>query len=372
MSDDHSVLCVLKWIVNPCEQNSPDEPYQLSPQLIAGNIEWNLTLQTLRNLDDDICQLQIGIASRNTKEPLEVCDSFVSCSNKWGATHIALTDIITVKPNEFTLFSPIDVSLRCFNYEAVEITLDFVVHNDGYDEHHKNSESNMSSPCSWYSANSYTPSPVGGRKSPIEFRESPMNIEIYQQPRVMPHRAPPFNVPPPPATSPIYKFLYGTLASDVTLTCQDRYFLCHKSVLSSKSTVFAAMFASNLCDVLNPIVPLACIDYVTLFEIIQYIYTGTAPELAKKACRLLRPAAMYRLNELKIVCESFACEQLTIDNAVELLLLSFCCETDQLKEIALEFVTQHIDEMLQMNEFAIAMQNNGPVCFEIMKKALKK
>lgn len=370
---DKSVLCVLKWIVNPCEQNSPNESCQMSPQIIAGNIKWNLMLQTQRNLDNDICQLQIGITSRNTEEPLEICDSLVSCINKWGATHVALTDIITVRSNEFALFGPIDVSLRCFNYEAIEITLDFVVRNNGSDVScYTSNGSHTSSPCTWYSASSKTPSPVGSSKSPIQFRQTPMNIDEYQQPRPIALHTPVYIVPPPPSSSTIYTFRYGTVPTDVTLNCQDRYFHCHKSVLASKSTVFAAMFNSNLYDAFSAFIPLECIDYATLYEIILYIYTGTAPELAKKACRLLRPAAMYHLIELKMVCENFACEQLNIDNAVELLLLSFSCETVRLKEIALEFVAQNIDDMLQMKDFTIAMQNNGAVCFEVMKKALKK
>lgn len=361
--------CILKWTVNPCEQDSTDDAAcQMSPPIIGGNMKWIIKLETLRNLDDDICQLQLGITSPDINEPLQISASFVSCTNKFGAAHIALTDITTVKSNEFTLFSPIDLSLKCFNYEAIEITLDFAFNKVGIVD--VQDEINNFSPCSWFSANSKTPSPVGICESPIEFSEEPND----QLPRPIAVPFPLQNVLPSPLPPQkrVYMCYNGTVPIDVTLTCQDRYYLCHKSVLASKSTLFAKLFSSTSSDAFNHIIPLDSIDYIALYDIIHYIYTGTAPELAKKACYLLGPAAIFQLNELKMVCETFACEQINIDNAAELLMLSYSSETDRLKQIALEFVVQHMDDMLQMDYFVRAMQNNGLVCFDVMKKALKK
>lgn len=368
MSDQ--TLRVLKWIVNPCEQNSPDdddEPSQMSPELIAGNLKWNLTLQAFQNLDNDICQLQIGITSRDSKQPLKISGTFISCTNKWGSTLVALPDVITVESDKFTLFSPFDVSLRCFNYEAIEIRLYFIVHIVGIDDkQHISSDSDISSQCSWFSASSKTPSPVSSSISPNHLQTTP----IWDQPLVnYTHQ---HSVPPPPSPTSVYTFIYGNILSDVTLTCQDHYFHCHKSVLASRSSVFAAMLGSNLWDAFNPIISLSCVDYATLYDIVQYIYTGTVPELAKKAFRLLRPATIYQLDELTMACETILCQQLNIDNAVELLMLSYSCETVRLKGITVKFVVQHIDDMLQMEDFTQAMQNNGSVCFDVMKKALKK
>merc|ERR1719300_659315 len=108
---------------------------------------------------------------------------------------------------------------------------------------------------------------------------------------------------------------------DVTLTCGDQVFYCHKFMLSSRSPVFKAMFQSNMAENESGAVSINDIDHDVLLEMLQYMYTGCSLTLEKYAGDLLAAAEKYQLDQLKGSCEEMLISKLDVENCIEMLLL---------------------------------------------------
>ena len=100
-------------------------------------------------------------------------------------------------------------------------------------------------------------------------------------------------------------------------------------------------------------------DKDVLHEVLEYIYTGQAPNLSKMADDLLSAAdkvcnihpplgwddiwftsLQYALDGLKALCEDALCENLTTENAANVLILADMHSVDQLKAMAIDFINR--------------------------------
>jgi len=107
------------------------------------------------------------------------------------------------------------------------------------------------------------------------------------------------------------------------------------------------------------------VDHEVLREMLRFIYTGRAANLERMADDLLAAAdkvcflslvllscflnllyvvltlffrAQYALERLKVMCEEALCNNLSIDNAADILILADLHSADQLKVQTIEFI----------------------------------
>merc|ERR1712098_419546 len=71
--------------------------------------------------------------------------------------------------------------------------------------------------------------------------------------------------------------LYATKEyADITITCGGKIFKCHKSILASRSPVFAAMFKSNMKEMRTGRVEIKNLTPQVLECLLEYVYTSHA------------------------------------------------------------------------------------------------
>jgi speckle-type POZ protein len=79
-------------------------------------------------------------------------------------------------------------------------------------------------------------------------------------------------------------------------------------------------------------------DSEVMAEMLRFLYTGKAANLENMAADLLAAADKYALDRLKVMCEEALCNNLTVDNVSEVLILADRHSAEQLKAQAIEFI----------------------------------
>ena len=89
--------------------------------------------------------------------------------------------------------------------------------------------------------------------------------------------------------------------SDMTITCGDRKFECHKNILASRSPVLKAMFETNMKEKNTGTVEIQNMAQEVLEKMLLYMYTGQVPDTDSDANELLAAADQYQIgkNSLK-------------------------------------------------------------------------
>ncbi|XP_064485137.1 speckle-type POZ protein-like [Ornithodoros turicata] len=144
--------------------------------------------------------------------------------------------------------------------------------------------------------------------------------------------------PPRPGFSSLFQDGDFTI---VALTAQGKEIKVHKNVLAMCSPVFNAMFKNNMMEKRENRVDLRDISARVLQEIVTFMYTDTAPNIASLAADLLYAAEKYDLKRLKSMCEHRLASSLTVDNAVHVLHLAVKLKADQLRDFAVCYIKTH-------------------------------
>ena len=126
--------------------------------------------------------------------------------------------------------------------------------------------------------------------------------------------------------------------SDVILTVGHRHFTAHKVILATRSPVFAAMFQPDTKESLTNSVDVTGIDPDVFHEMLRFIYTNKADVSRDGAQSLLAAADMYQLEHLKKICERKLLEQLSLENAVQLLIIADRYSAGHLKNKVKAFI----------------------------------
>uniref|UniRef100_A0A1A9ZZW4 BTB domain-containing protein n=1 Tax=Glossina pallidipes TaxID=7398 RepID=A0A1A9ZZW4_GLOPL len=134
--------------------------------------------------------------------------------------------------------------------------------------------------------------------------------------------------------------------SDVTLAVGAHELKAHRLILSARSDVFAAMFEHEMDESKLNRVVITDIDPEVVKEMLNFMYTGKAPNLNKMAQGLLAAADKYALEGLKVMCEEALSVNLATENAAEILILADLQSAAQLKDQTMAFIKTHITEVM--------------------------
>jgi len=119
--------------------------------------------------------------------------------------------------------------------------------------------------------------------------------------------------------SDFHKLFNNKQHADVEITCGGQTFYAHKNVLSTRSTVFSAMFDSNMKESTTNQVHLTDIDADTIHCVLTYIYTGKVILTANISYKeLIYGAEKYNLPLLKNYCFDRMLENVTNDTIGDL------------------------------------------------------
>jgi speckle-type POZ protein len=92
---------------------------------------------------------------------------------------------------------------------------------------------------------------------------------------------------------------------------------------------------------LSPTVDILEIDdleFEVAEEMVKFIYDGKVENMEKYAKPLLEASNTFKMAHLKVCCENYLCENLTVENAIEFLKLGAKCHAEELKEECVDFI----------------------------------
>lgn len=149
-----------------------------------------------------------------------------------------------------------------------------------------------------------------------------------------------------------------SVMSDLKISTTDSSFVAHKAVLAgnnfcslcvvnmilvsikmpARSSVFAAMLETNMKEKEQSVVQISDFDGDVVRGMLQYLYTGETPLVSQRGPDLLRIADKYDLLGLKEDCEHAICDNLSVDNAAEMLSVAHMYNATLLKQFVLGFI----------------------------------
>ncbi|ODM86868.1 Speckle-type POZ protein, partial [Orchesella cincta] len=98
------------------------------------------------------------------------------------------------------------------------------------------------------------------------------------------------------------KLFRESIGTDVAIVCSQTNFKVHKSILSARSPVFAAMFNSDMVESRSNFVQIEDFEDDVVKGMLEHLYTGKTDSMDELAPELLRIAEKYDLGGLKADC----------------------------------------------------------------------
>lgn len=133
--------------------------------------------------------------------------------------------------------------------------------------------------------------------------------------------------------------------SDLVIIVEDKKLLAHKCILSTKSSVFAAMFQLNMIEKTEKIVEINDIRFEVMRELLRFFYIGKVGDIKNLALDLYKAADKYNLDGLKDICEDNMCQNLSITNVFDYLHFTYYYKANKLKTSAIDFIALHSEEL---------------------------
>ncbi|XP_058803641.1 speckle-type POZ protein-like [Phymastichus coffea] len=140
--------------------------------------------------------------------------------------------------------------------------------------------------------------------------------------------------------------------TDAIFHVQDNTIPVHKAILSYRSPILAKMFKNE--DEINDgheVIFVSDIAYEVMIEFFRFIYANKVKNIEQLATQLLAAADKYDVVELKALCEKFLYERISIDNAIDYLILTDKYNTINLKPLTIEFIGAHHAEIARKPAF---------------------
>jgi len=154
--------------------------------------------------------------------------------------------------------------------------------------------------------------------------------------------------------------------ADITITCDEHEFECHKLILASRSPFFKTMFETNMKEKKTGKYVIKCMKAEVFEDVLKYIYTGTAPKIGLIAKELLEAAYRFQLTKLRVLCEVTLCSQIEENNCIDLLLFGELFQASTLKSAVLKFVSNHMIK-LETSEWKKKLMPTPSLLLEIIE-----
>lgn len=145
---------------------------------------------------------------------------------------------------------------------------------------------------------------------------------------------------------------------DVEFICGDEILKAHKNVLCCRSDVFASMLRSDTMESETGQINIQDMEGSIFRQFLKYCYTGVFPELAVDvALQFYETAIKYAVGPLKIQCTSFLTDNLSHDNACEILILADRHNDLHFKKNVLEYVIKEEIQFMKEKWTELCKQN---------------
>ncbi|CAL1294596.1 unnamed protein product [Larinioides sclopetarius] len=154
---------------------------------------------------------------------------------------------------------------------------------------------------------------------------------------------------------------------DVKLKTSTRVFNAHKIILSASSSVFKAMFSSDMKENNSNCVSIEDLSDDTINRMLVFIYTSNLEDLTwERALHLYSAADKYAILSLKNICSSYLKNNLSQSNACEVLLLSDIHTDGDLKSTVQNYLLKNIKDIIKSYGWKHLMETNAKIAAETL------
>jgi hypothetical protein len=140
-----------------------------------------------------------------------------------------------------------------------------------------------------------------------------------------------------PISNTMINFLTHQTLADVTLQCQGKNFKAHKVILAAASPVFGAMFKEGTKEHEENNVIIEDIESDVFQLFLRYLYSGEVDQLDEMYLDLFAAADKYDVQPLREICIRHMAENISVDNAEDILALAERHCIEPIKYLVLEF-----------------------------------
>jgi speckle-type POZ protein len=147
------------------------------------------------------------------------------------------------------------------------------------------------------------------------------------------------------------KMLTNQFLTDVTLKVKDKEFKAHKLILAAASPVFEAMFKEGTKEHQDNYVNIEDIESDVFEVFLRYLYSGQVEHLDEMVSDLLAAADKYDVQPLKERCIHHMVKNISVDNAVNMLILADRYNVEPIKLQAQKFITNNIMSLLKTDSW---------------------
>jgi BTB/POZ domain len=156
---------------------------------------------------------------------------------------------------------------------------------------------------------------------------------------------------------------------DLQITVKKQKIDAHRSILTARSPVFAAMLKHDMSEKMTNSVTISDIDAPVFTKMLQFMYTGDC-DVGTSAEDLYAAADKYDIQDLKEMCEEQMQKNVNVDNAVRMLILSDARQSRNLKEHAIAFINQNAAALVKKPCWNELMKTHPHLITEIYMKGM--
>ncbi|CAL1287708.1 unnamed protein product [Larinioides sclopetarius] len=150
----------------------------------------------------------------------------------------------------------------------------------------------------------------------------------------------------------------GTLC-DTKLKTATETFNAHKSILSARTSVFKAMFTTNMQEKANECVIIEDLDSDTIRRMLKFLYSDNLDDLDWQCAKNLYFAAdKYNMIGLKHRCSAFMKSNLQPPNCCKILVLADKHQDSDLKKSVQEYIAKFREEIFRSDHWKILEKSN--------------
>ena len=162
--------------------------------------------------------------------------------------------------------------------------------------------------------------------------------------------------------------------SDVKITCESKVFDCHKVILSCQSDVFKGMFNETekklSFEAISGKVNITDISSVTLETMLYYIYHNSLDK-EKINGDLLKAADKYMITGLIRICVNHLESNLTVGNAIEVMIAAYSSNQKELFGSACKFIAKNRgDEKFVKTPWEEMKKKEPTLALQMMSEAI--
>ncbi|CAG5101078.1 Similar to spop: Speckle-type POZ protein (Xenopus tropicalis) [Cotesia congregata] len=164
------------------------------------------------------------------------------------------------------------------------------------------------------------------------------------------------------------RFYQSKINTDVTFIVGDKKFQAHKTILSSRSPVLAAMFTHDMIEKKTSRVSVKDITPEIFEKFLNYMYTDRVANLDVVALDLLKAADMHQLQSL---IHSYTIIRKHQVFQVEKFFRNHRYRAETLKEHAIKYVVDGKRDVINTDGFKKLEKNNPSLALELLKRVME-